>query len=145
VDSSEEVRPEAAAGRTEEPPEAPALEENVVRKLQELDGASGGMAEVGDLFIRDSKSNVENLRWSAEANDGATVSTIAHSLKGSAGNFGARRLSDLCEDAEEHMAAGRLSLVLDTVTEIEGEFDRVETALRATFATEPDLRPRERR
>jgi HPt (histidine-containing phosphotransfer) domain-containing protein len=87
--------------------------------------------ELVDLFVQDSRGRVEKLANASETGDYLALRSVAHSLKGSAGTIGARRLADLSHRLEMH-AGGRADreVAARMVTEIRAEL----TALVATLA-----------
>jgi histidine phosphotransfer protein HptB len=74
--------------------------------LADVAGASTNFAhELVDLFVQDSWARVDAMASALEARDGSSLRTVAHTLKGSAGAVGARRLSAICHLLEQHAAA----------------------------------------
>jgi PAS domain S-box-containing protein len=110
------------------------LDEDVIARLRELDAVAGGMEELADLFLRDAAGTIASMRLAAEVNDDGAVAAGAHSLKGSAGNFGARRLMELCEEVEGFVTEGRLDRILHAMVEIEEELRLVGAALQRAFS-----------
>jgi PAS domain S-box-containing protein len=115
---------------------ASGLDEDVVARLKELDAVAGGMQELAELFLTDAAGTVASMRSAARAKDASAVAAGAHSLKGSAGNFGARRLMSLSEEVERLAAEDRLDRSQDTMVQIEDELRRVGAALQRTFSDE---------
>jgi HPt (histidine-containing phosphotransfer) domain-containing protein len=58
--------------------------------------------ELVDLFLQDSQGRITTLVMAAQSGDHDTLRAAAHSLKGSAGTMGARRLAELCHRLEQH-------------------------------------------
>jgi HPt (histidine-containing phosphotransfer) domain-containing protein len=87
--------------------------------------------ELVDLFVQDSRGRVDTLSEASATGNNHALRTVAHSLKGSAGTMGARRLADLCYRLELH-AKGPADRDVSArlVSEIRAEF----LALVATFA-----------
>jgi two-component system sensor histidine kinase/response regulator len=124
-----------APAEAETEPEDGVLDDATIGRLRELDDDVGGMAELAELFITDARKNIETLRRAAASGDAETARGAAHSLKGSAGNFGAHELSQMCGIVEQGAAKGELSAVSGQLEGIQAEFDRVTEALRAAFAS----------
>jgi HPt (histidine-containing phosphotransfer) domain-containing protein len=99
------------------------------------------MAELAELFLRDTRVNLEKIERAAQAGDGRSAGEAAHALKGSAGNFGATGLAELSKDAEQRATGGEVARTLEMVADIAREFDRVTAALHREF--ELDARERE--
>lgn len=72
------------------------LDEVVVSELKELleDGFSGLVA----AYLSDARDNLDKIKKAFEANDLASLSKVAHTLKGSSANVGARSMSELCQE-----------------------------------------------
>jgi HPt (histidine-containing phosphotransfer) domain-containing protein len=64
-----------------------------------------------------------------EEGDLPSLSACAHSIKGSAVNFGARPLGRLAAELEQRARAGVLAEAGDRVKALEAEFLRVQTTL----------------
>ena len=71
------------------------------------------------------------LRAAVERGDAATLSRLAHGLKGAGGTVGARGLAVLCAELERADCAADSASALQLVGAIQREFDRVLEALRA--------------
>jgi signal transduction histidine kinase/CheY-like chemotaxis protein/HPt (histidine-containing phosphotransfer) domain-containing protein/HAMP domain-containing protein len=113
--------------------EEPALDSSVLANLADEDrgGDPAFVVELIDLFLEDVAATREALRSAASTGDLSTIIRIAHTLRSSGGNLGARRLQRLCADAE---AAGRREETdgaIEAVAPLIAELDRVVSALRA--------------
>jgi CheY-like chemotaxis protein/HPt (histidine-containing phosphotransfer) domain-containing protein len=85
-----------------------------------------------DQFLQEAHTGVRTLSETAGRADAPAISTVAHSLKGSAMMMGASRLGALCARVEDQAAlapAGDVQPAL--VAEIEQEFVRVQHVLSA--------------
>ena len=107
------------------------LDPDVIDKLRQLTppGEPDVLNQVLQLFLTEVPRRVERLRNALASGDIEEVARCAHSLKGSAGNIGARALHELCSrmdaQARENDLAGAGSLV-DSVT---AEFGKVESEI----------------
>ena len=120
-------------------PESQAVDVSALRSLRGLRLPDGldPFEELAALFVADSRSNLEKMREAHAAADGALLKRLAHSVKGSASNLGARRLSSLCAEVEQRAVAGLLDEVPLLLAQASEEFDRVHAALRAELQTPP--------
>jgi CheY-like chemotaxis protein len=123
----------AAAARPTTEDEEPALDTSVLATLGDVErgGDPAFVVELIDLFLEDVAPTREALRSAATASDLATIVRIAHTLRSSAGNLGARRLQRLCGDVE---AAGRREergAATEAVPPLIAELERVAGALQA--------------
>lgn len=102
----------------EDPLDASALDDLVA-------GAGGALATelIGD-FLTDLEGRMEVLRLAAKEMDSATLVKVCHSIKGSAGLFGASELADLAAQIEEeanHLTRGE---AFRLVSELSAASDR---------------------
>ncbi|MCZ7635872.1 MAG: response regulator [Verrucomicrobia bacterium] len=88
-----------APGQEPASPLEPALDPTVI---QALAGDPEGRQELGELFLATVHSQLDRLVTAARKGDAADLQAAAHSIKGSAVNFGARRLGRLAAELEGH-------------------------------------------
>ena len=134
-------QPVAAATVFKEPtedaavPEDPAdpLDHAVLARLRKLrpEGEPDILADLLELFLRDVPPQLAALRDAVEAEDAVYIERIAHPLKGSCGNLGARRMSGICVELQEAGGSGDLARASELLDCLEVEFDRVNRALGA--------------
>lgn len=133
------------AGRATVPPpaEAPAAAEPMLDRsvLNALAGDAALRAELCGLFVQTGREQVERLRQAAAAGDRAALETGAHTLKGSALGFGARRLGRLAEALERLARQGPVPDAAERVAALEAELEQVRQALVAEPAAAPASRP----
>ncbi len=110
-------------------PENP-IDPEVVAGLREL-GGDDVLAELVEMFLEDARPRLAVLGRAGAAGDAHTVEQVAHTLKGSAGNMGARLMSELAAGLQDIGASGDLSGAAERVDELEAEFARVRLALVA--------------
>lgn len=92
-------------------------------------------SEIVEIFLATSNDDVEALVAAAERGELETVRRIAHSMKGSAANLGARRLSEICAGIERDIRAGTMDIAKLRALEVENE------RARALLAAEIGARP----
>jgi signal transduction histidine kinase/DNA-binding NarL/FixJ family response regulator len=99
--------------------------------------AVGALRELGDVlpravrsFLDHRPSLTEGMRQALAAGDAARLAEGAHSLKGSSGALGARRLAELCAELVADARSERLGDCERRLAEVEEEIQRVEAALR---------------
>ncbi len=99
--------------------------------LAEIDdpAAPSFLAKVVDLFLADVPAQSAALAAAVRSGDWTGMARGAHSIKGSAANFGARHLVRACEEAL-HAAHHGGDGAADAVARIEHELARAGTALR---------------
>lgn len=82
-----------------------------------------------ELFVGDAEPRLAALREAVGSGDAEGVEQAAHALKGSAGNMGARRMSEICAGLQDAGVSGDLSGAEDLLTRLEEEYHRVRPAL----------------
>ena len=110
----------------------PALDPAVLDTLRKLTppGEPDVLTEVLKLFLDEVPLRVERLRNAWAAGNIEEVRRAAHSLKGSAGNIGARRLHAICSKLDDIGKSHELDGVAALVDELAAEFDNVSTEIR---------------
>jgi HPt (histidine-containing phosphotransfer) domain-containing protein len=116
--------------------EGSVLDQAVLTGLRKLTppGEPDVLMEVLKLFLEEVPPRMVRLRNAWTAGNIQEVHRTAHSLKGSAGNIGARRLYDVCSQLDERGKAGDLAGVAPLVDALGLEFDKVETEIRRVIA-----------
>jgi HPt (histidine-containing phosphotransfer) domain-containing protein len=112
--------------------EAP-LDHDVLAGLRGLQGddETDIVAELAGMFLDDARSGLQALEEAVRDGDAPAIEQVAHMLKGSSGNMGARMMSDLCTQLEDAGASGDLSRAPQLLGDLEAEFGRVRTELEA--------------
>lgn len=93
------------------------------------EGGADLFGELADLFIGELAPRIEGIRSGVLAADPVAASQWAHSLRGSAGNFGAGRLAALCERIEQVARQGSTAESVALLPALEAEARRVRSAL----------------
>ncbi len=108
------------------------LDPVVVASLRQLTppGEPDVLTEVLNLFLDEAPKRMERLRDAWQDRNTAELQRSAHSLKGSAGNIGARRMYDICKQLDERGKASDFSGAKHLIEALAGEFDRVEHEIR---------------
>jgi HPt (histidine-containing phosphotransfer) domain-containing protein len=102
----------------------------------QVEGEPDLVVELIDLYIEDAHVKMRGLReMLAEADCGA-LKRLAHSLKGSSGNVGARRVAALCEEFERIDCDDSFEKTGELLTRLGFECERVS----AVFAAERQRR-----
>jgi HPt (histidine-containing phosphotransfer) domain-containing protein len=91
----------------------------------QIDGEPDLVVELIDLYLTDTVAKMGALRKALANSDEPTLRRLAHCLRGSSGNLGARLMAERCKELEQvggddwHHTAG------DLLHDLEGEFERV--------------------
>ena len=112
--------------------EPPVLDHVVIDKLRQLTppGEPDVLVQVLQLFLQEVPPRIDRLRNVWAAGDIQEMYRVAHSLKGSAGNVGARRLFDVCKQLDDMGRGGDLTGSAPLVDALEIEFGKVEVEIR---------------
>ena len=104
-----------------------------LERLRSLPGENGEntLHALIRLFLVDTPSTVAALHDALKRADAAALTVAAHSLKGSSGFFGARRLQELCAQIEKAGKAGNLESASGLLTSMELQLQFVLAALEA--------------
>lgn len=84
-----------------------------------------------DTFINDSIVRLETIKEAVVAEDPEAIRRTAHSFKGSAGNMGARHLTDLCRRLEELGHSGSSNGAESLLEQLTTEYESVKGALKS--------------
>jgi HPt (histidine-containing phosphotransfer) domain-containing protein len=108
----------------------------VFDELRALGEASGQdfVSSLVEQFAEDTEPLLVQLRRAVEAGDARAVGRIAHSIKGSCGQLGGRRLASSCGRLEANAATGSLSDGKRDLQDIEIGYQ----ALRGAWAAQLD-------
>ena len=106
---------------------------SIIQGLRDLrePGQADPLAQLVELFLQDSKPRLEQLEKAIRSNDASQIITIAHTLKGSASNLGARKLASYYTTLEKQAKAGDLTAAISLLEALKGEFRNVQTVLYA--------------
>ena len=110
----------------------PVLDPAVLETLRKLTppGEPDVLTEVLRIFLDEGPARVARLRNAWTARNIEEVHRSAHSLKGSAGNIGARRLHAVCSQLDEIGESRDLDAAAALVAALDAEFDKVVTEIR---------------
>jgi HPt (histidine-containing phosphotransfer) domain-containing protein len=115
------------AGRGEATSSVPTLDRDVLANLRGLpdDGGDDILNELIDLFLQDAPSRLLQMGRALLEGNAGTAARVAHSLKGSSANLGARGMACLCNEIEQRCHAGDLEAGRALHEALEEEFRRV--------------------
>lgn len=109
------------------------LDPDSIAALNSVAPDDGGafLRELLDIFLADTPNRLAEISRSLEAGDFPTLTRAAHSIKGSAGNFGARALVEAAWRLEMAARSKNRALAQDLVAPLEQEFGKVRSAMEA--------------
>jgi two-component system, sensor histidine kinase and response regulator len=122
-----------AAAQTSLPPkeEAQSIDKSVIHGLRELrsEDQPDPVCELIDLFVEDAEERLRKMETALDENNLPAVASLAHGLKGSASNLGARPLSALCGQLEKQAKAARKAGVAKLLRRVKKEYEQVKSEL----------------
>jgi two-component system sensor histidine kinase/response regulator len=115
-----------------------ALDRRVISGLRGLQGEDETdiVAELAGMFLNDARPRISALEEAVLGDDAPAVERLAHTLKGSSANMGARGMSALCARLEDAGASGDLSRGFGLLAQLKEEFARVDRAFEAEIRGE---------
>ncbi|MFY9821376.1 MAG: response regulator, partial [Thermoanaerobaculia bacterium] len=104
-----------------------------LRRLEEL--AKGAIVDdLVEKFLYESQQSLARMRQAAGREDAAALAALAHSLRGSSGLLGARRITELSAGLEELGRQGTFDGAATLLDLLAAELARIEPLLRAELA-----------
>ena len=90
---------------------------------------SGALPRLVEIFAEQTPERIAELRHAAESGDHATVTRVAHTMKGGAASLGAAAMADVCKQLEETGRTGSLTGATELIDSIESAFEAARDAL----------------
>jgi HPt (histidine-containing phosphotransfer) domain-containing protein len=114
----------------------PILDPNAIQALRDLSPEGDGefLRELISIFLADTPKQMANIESALAAHDGALLVRAAHTIKGSAGNFGAGELAQLAGRIEQSGKAGDFAAVRAILPDFKTHYGLVAEALRQLAA-----------
>jgi HPt (histidine-containing phosphotransfer) domain-containing protein len=121
------VQPTSVSGVT------PLYDRNKV--LENLDGDEELLKEIAGIFLAGYRQDVERMRTALTAGDATTLHRVAHTLKGSMGNFGAQAGIDAAAAIERKARDRQLSGIDSEFATFSALLEQLADALRHEVGT----------
>ncbi len=114
-----------------------AIDPDAIAALKDINPDDGGafIRELVDIFLSDSPQRLKEIDSALAAKDARTLTRAAHSIKGSAGNFGATALAAAALEVESHGKAENLAAAATALPHLRAEYERVRIALEQVLAS----------
>ena len=132
--------PTPSPGRGEGPARVEAAEDLLdpvaIEGLRELGGLEM-LEELVEIFDKDVRGRLVELEKALGEGDASAVKAIAHMLKGSSANMGAKSMSQICAKLQDAGASGNLSDARELLEGLKAEFEKVHLALTAEVEGDP--------
>jgi HPt (histidine-containing phosphotransfer) domain-containing protein len=116
-----------------EPMTASPINAKAIASIRELGepGEPDPLAELIDLFLADTPVALESLRKACDDRDSVALNRVAHTIKGSCGNFGAQRMAGLCQQVETAAKEKDFESAGELLPKVETEYALVKAALES--------------
>ena len=113
----------------------PTLDERAMKNLRQLRkfGGTQLIVELLELLKREVPIQIEAIHKSFQEGDPRSLAAAAHTLKGSAANFGAKRLASLASQLERQAKAGELEEMAGLVEPLIVEYEGALQAFKLEF------------
>ena len=116
------------SGDSDDPGEP--LDHAVIESLREMENEEPGLvSELAEIFLNDVAPRLQTLRQAVDQGEAALLARTAHTIKGSSGNIGAWRMSEISGHLQNVGESGNLSGAGKYLEDLERELDRVRPAL----------------
>ncbi len=124
------------------PGSPPTLDLATLESLRSLSepGQPDLVTELVDLFLADVPPRLKKIVEGAAAGDAPTVYMQAHTLKGSAGNLGAKAMAAICQLIEHPAKTGTLAGTEGAIRDLLAEYERVKIQLIQQRSDPPKLK-----
>ncbi|MBA2269066.1 MAG: PAS domain S-box protein [Chthoniobacterales bacterium] len=132
VSSAQDTEPAPAPDMDEDRSDSRGpIDQSMLERLRDLqeEGEPDLLAELVEMFLPDASARLKTLRGAVKRGDERFVERAAHTLKGSALNMGAVRMSEICAELEEVGRSGDLVRALQLLDQLDAEFSRVSREL----------------
>jgi len=110
----------------------PVLDPAVIETLRQLSEPGGPdvVEEVFAIFLSETPRRLDDIDAAMEIGNVNQVHRLAHSLKGSAGNIGARAMFNACRALDDDAREGRNDRLESLVAAVRAEFTRVKAEIQ---------------
>jgi two-component system, sensor histidine kinase and response regulator len=110
----------------------PSLDDEVFESFKGLESCAPGLSrKVVDAFLEDTPRRLEDIEQALLGHSAEKLSLIAHTLRGSAGNLGARTVVQICADLEYSLAGNDWGNCRKLLAALRQELDRLRGVLLA--------------
>ncbi|MBA3849380.1 MAG: hypothetical protein C0502_05220 [Opitutus sp.] len=114
-------------------PQSSALDPDAIAALKAVSPDDGGafLNELIGIFLADTPQRLAEIRDCLGKGDATTLTRAAHSIKGAAGNFGARRLAAAAYQIEQQGKTVNLAAIPPLLPALDAEFAAVKAEMEA--------------
>jgi CheY-like chemotaxis protein/HPt (histidine-containing phosphotransfer) domain-containing protein len=109
------------------------LDPKYIDQIRQLQAASGKelVSPIVDRFLAEAPHRLDELRLALAARDSQTFTFVAHALKGSGAQLGARRLAQICQDLEARGRGLEWQGAEEVLGHLQSEVEHITPLLRA--------------
>jgi len=120
------------SSRSNDPPPKDVFD--MPKALEVVNGDRELFKEIATLFLENLPDNIAHIRGAIAKSDADALDRAAHSLKGSVGNFGAKRAFEAAYRLELMGKEARLTEAEGALSELEAELKDLETAVKGALS-----------
>jgi CheY-like chemotaxis protein/HPt (histidine-containing phosphotransfer) domain-containing protein len=106
---------------------------DVNEALQRMEGNRELLEEVTRLFQEECPKSLDGIRQAWAAHDAQLLERLAHTVKGSSANIGARAISEVAEEIETQVRSGNLERTASQIERLAAEMDRLRIEIDSQF------------
>ncbi|MDF5708519.1 MAG: PAS domain S-box protein [Nostoc sp. S4] len=113
------------------------IDTKILKSLQNiLKGDRAAFAELIECYLTQTPRMLQNIGIAIATEDAQTLWKTAHQLKSSSASIGAIALAQLCKQLETQGRSNKLQSSLETISQLNQEYEQVKTALEKELAKE---------
>jgi CheY-like chemotaxis protein/HPt (histidine-containing phosphotransfer) domain-containing protein len=110
----------------------PSIDDDLVASLKGLESCAPGLSKrVVDAFLEDTPRRLEDIEQALLGHSTEELSLVAHALKGSGSNLGARAFAQICADLEHAVSGNDWGSCRKLLAALRQESDRLRGVLLA--------------
>ncbi|MBL7197385.1 MAG: Hpt domain-containing protein [Candidatus Omnitrophica bacterium] len=102
------------------------------KALEQVGGDREMLKEIINIYREEYPKQLQEIQEAIKKNNAATVDSVAHTIKGAVGNFGAKPAFEAALNLEKIGKSGNLSEALDAFNTLKAELELLEQELKKT-------------
>lgn len=103
---------------------------DIKKTLEQVGGDRKLLKEIIDIYCEEYPKQLSRIQQAIDKNDTATIGEVAHTVKGTVGNFGSKSAFEAALYLEKIGKSGKLSVALNAFDALKKELERLELELK---------------
>ena len=103
---------------------------DIKKTLEQVGGDRELLKEIVDIYCQEYPKQLSRIQQAIDKNDTATVGEVAHTVKGTVGNFGAKSAFEAALSLEKIGKNGKLSETLSAFGALKEKLEQLEQELK---------------